>query len=122
MADKPKTVKEYISSKPREVQDRLEELRSYLQLADPKANEELKWGKPALINDGILFVYAGFKNHISLHPTPSVITAFRKQLETYNLSDNTIQFPLDNPIPKELVIEVAKLRVYEKTKKGIGWK
>jgi uncharacterized protein YdhG (YjbR/CyaY superfamily) len=54
MTDKPKTVEEYISSKPKEAQERLEELRRYLKLADPDADEELKWGKPAFVNNGIL--------------------------------------------------------------------
>jgi len=122
MADKPKTIQEYIESKPKETQERLEELRSYLKLADPEADEGLKWGKPALINDGILYVYAAFKEHVSLHPTPTVINTFRKELEAYKLSDNTIQFSLEKPIPKELVLKIAKLRVYEKNEKGIGWK
>ncbi|MDO3380602.1 iron chaperone [Gilvimarinus algae] len=122
MTSKPKAVKEYLSSKPREVQQRLEELRSYLQLADPKAKEELKWGKPAFTNNGILYVYAGLKKHISLHPTPSVIAAFHEDLKGYTCSENTIQFPLDKPIPKALVIKLAKFRVFEKLEKGIGWK
>ena len=122
MATKPTNVKEYISSKPGEVQEKLEELRAYLKIADPNASDELKWGKPAIVNNGILFVYAGFKKHISLHPTPSVVSAFHKELEIYKLSENTIQFPLDTPIPKDLVVEIAKLRVFEKNEKGIGWK
>ena len=122
MADKPTKVQTYIDSKPLQVQQKLLELRSYLQLADPMAHDELKWGKPALVNDGIVFVYAGFKNHISLHPTPSVITAMRELLSGYVLSGNTIQFPLDKPLPKELIMHVASLRVHEKTVVGIGWK
>lgn len=122
MADKPQTVEEYISSKPRAVQQRLQELRSCLLIADPNAQETLKWGKPALINDGILFVYAGFNKHISLHPTPSVIATYHHALQNYKLSQNTIQFPLDNPLPQALVIELAKWRVHEKNELGIGWK
>jgi uncharacterized protein YdhG (YjbR/CyaY superfamily) len=122
MTAKPKTIQEYIESKPKETQERLEELHSYLKLAVPEADEGLKWGKPALIHNGILFVYAGFKEHVSLHPTPSVINTFRKELEAYKLSDNTIQFSSDKPIPKELVLKIANLRVYEKNEKGIGWK
>lgn len=122
MTDKPKTVEEYIASKPKETQERLEELRSYLNLADPAAVEELKWGKPAFVNNGVLYVYAAAKKHVSLHPTPSVINHFRKELKSFKLSDNTIQFPLDNPIPKEIVIKLATLRVHEKNEKGVGWK
>ena len=119
MTDKPKTVEEYISSKPKEAQERLGELRSYLKLADPNADEELKWGKPAFVNNGILYVYAAFKKHISLHPTPSVIKALRKELEAFKLSDNTIQFPLENPIPKELVRKIASYEYARKMKKAL---
>jgi uncharacterized protein YdhG (YjbR/CyaY superfamily) len=51
-----------------------------------------------------------------------VINTVRKELEAFKLSENTIQFPLENPIPKELVIKIASLRVCEKNDKGIGWK
>lgn len=122
MKDKPKTVADYISSKPKKAQERLEELRKYLQLADPDADEELKWGKPAFVNNGILYVYAAFKNHISLHPTPSVIENLRHELEAFKLSDNTIQFPLDSPVPEALVLKIANLRISEKNAKGVGWK
>ena len=122
MTNKPTTVQAYLGSMSQQVQTRLEELRSYLLLADPYAQDILKWGKPALVNDGILYVYAGFNKHISLHPTPSVISAFRPRLEDYTLSENTIQFPLDRPIPKDLVVEIARLRVFEKTEQGMGWK
>ena len=122
MTNKPETVEAYISAKPKEVQERLEEIRSYLKQADPTADEELKWGKPAFVNNGILYVYAASKKHISLHPTPSVINTLRTELEGFKISDNTIQFPLENPIPKELVIKIATFRVYEKNEKGVGWK
>jgi uncharacterized protein YdhG (YjbR/CyaY superfamily) len=119
---KPGTVEEYIASKPGEARKRLEEMRRYLRHADPGAEEVLKWGKPAFVNDGILYVYAAYKKHISLHPTPSVISALRKDLEAFELSENTIQFPLEKPLPGKLVEKIASLRVYEKNEKGIGWK
>jgi uncharacterized protein YdhG (YjbR/CyaY superfamily) len=122
MTGNPATVEEYIASKPREARKRLEEMRRYLRHADPGAEEELKWGKPAFVNNGILYVYAAFKKHISLHPTPSVISAMRKDLEVFEVSENTIQFPLEQPIPGKLVEKIASLRVCEKNDKGIGWK
>ncbi|NVK55320.1 MAG: DUF1801 domain-containing protein [Alteromonadaceae bacterium] len=120
--DKPKTVEAYIASKSKEAQQRLEELRRCLRLADSNADEALKWGKPAFVNNGILYVYAAFNKHISLHPTPSVINAFRNELNAYRLSDNTIQFPIEKSIPKDLIIKMAELRVFEKNEKGVGWK
>ena len=120
--EKPTNVAEYISSKSAEVQLRLNELRAVLRQADPCADEVLKWGKPAFINDGILYVYAGFTKHVSLHPTPSVINALRSELADFTVSENTIQFPVDRPIPKALISKIASLRVSEKTRLGVGWK
>lgn len=122
MQGKAKTVQEYISARPAQAQQRLRELRDCLKHADPTASEELKWGKPAFVNNGILYVYAAAKNHISLHPTPSVMDHFREELKSFTLSGNTIQFPLDHPIPRQTVLKLAALRVHEKNEKGIGWK
>jgi uncharacterized protein YdhG (YjbR/CyaY superfamily) len=119
---KPKTVEEYILFKPAEVQERLNELRAYLIEADPDAIDELKWGKPALVNNGILYVYAAAKNHISLHPTPSVISHLKKELGSRISSENTIRFSINEPIPRELVNKVANQRAYEKETMGIKWK
>ena len=119
---KPATVQEYIRSKPEEAQERLNELRSYLIQASPGASEELKWGKPALVKDGILYVYAAAKKHISLHPTPSVISHLRDELGSLISSQNTIHFSIDEPIPKTLVMKIAKQRVFENEKMGVKWK
>lgn len=119
---KPKTVQEYIWSKPKEVQERLNELRNYLIEATPNASDELKWGKPALVNNGILYVYAAAKNHISLHPTPSVISHLQDELGSRITSENTVRFSINEPIPKKLITKIAKLRVFEKETKGVKWK
>ena len=115
-------VEAYILSKSPEARRRLTELRNLLREVAPDASEALKWGKPAFIEDGILFQYAALKNHISLHPTPSVIDALRDELRSYEISQNTIRFSLVNPIPKELVLQIARLRLFQKTEQGRAWK
>ena len=119
---KAKTVQEYISCLPEEVKQRVTELRSYLIEAFPDATDELKWGKPALVNDGILYVYAAAKNHISLHPTPSVISHLEEELGARITSENTIRFAIDEPVPKALVIKVVRQRIFEKETLGVKWK
>ena len=119
---KPTTVDGYIASKPLNVQQRLNELRACLRRADPSAEEVLKWGKPAFVNEGILCVYAGFTRHVSLHPTPSVLTALRSELDGFAVSENTIQFPVDQPLAEDLVLKIALRRVFEKNELGVGWK
>ena len=122
MTVKVDSVEGYILSKPPKARQRLSELRRLLRRAAPEASEALKWGKPAFIEDGILFQYAALKNHISLHPTPSVIDALRDQLQSYEISQNTIRFSQDHPIPEELVLQVAFLRLSQKIEQGRGWK
>ena len=119
---KPESVEEYIVSSPLNAQKRLRELQSYLKAAAPEAKDLLKWGKPALIDDGILFVYAAAKNHISLHPTPSVVVQMRDQLGSLEYSENTIKFPINDHIPKTLIAKIAELRVFEKNSLGIKWR
>ena len=97
-------------------------LRDCLKLAATDALEELKWGKPALVIDGILFVFEDAKAHISLHPTPRVITQFKTALREFQTTENTIRFSLNAPLPKDLVMKIAEVRVYEKEVKGIGWR
>jgi uncharacterized protein YdhG (YjbR/CyaY superfamily) len=115
------TVQEYIAAQPERTRERLEQLRSCLRSVVPHATEELRWGKPAFVDNGILFIYAAYKNHLSLHPTPHVIQALHHEMSEYISSENTIRFSLDCPIPEAIVIKISNLRVIHK-EKGIGWK
>lgn len=117
---KPKTIEEYIAAAPKDAQDRLNEMLACLRGAAPGAEESLKWGQPALSNQWILFQFAAFKNHISLYPTPSVVAAFKDKLSDYKTSSSTIQFPLDKPLPADLIKEIATFRI-EESKKGVKW-
>jgi len=121
IVSKPATVDEYISQFPLNTQDKLGDLRKCLQECAPQAKELLKWGKPAFEAEYILFVYAGFKNHISLHPTLEAIMVLKNELKEYITSDNTLRFSLTEPLPLELISKVAALRV-EQSRRGIKWK
>ncbi|WP_368665695.1 iron chaperone [Thalassotalea mangrovi] len=122
MSNRANSLDDYISGKSPLARQRLSELRCYLMSVDEKAIEVLKWNKPALVNGGILFVYAAYKDHISLHPTPSVLRQLSDQVADYKTLENTIQFPISEPLPKALILKIAKLRLYEKNQLGIGWK
>lgn len=115
-------VQEYIATKTDQAQLRLNELRNYLLEAIPNAGDELTWGKPALVSDGILVVYAAAKKHISLHPTLSVVAQFSEAPGIRVASQNTIHFSIDEPIPKALVMKIAQQRLYEKESLSIKWK
>ena len=118
---KPITVDEYIAHAPENARVRLTELRECLKKVSPDAREVLKWRQPAFEAEYILFVYAGFKNHISLHPTLEAISALKDELKDYITSDNTLQFSLNEPLPLPIISKLAALRV-KQSKQGIKWK
>ncbi len=117
---KPKTIAEYIDSFSGDTKKRLEEMLECLREVAPGAEENIKWGNPALSYDWILFQFAAFKDHISLFPTPSVVEAFKDELKELKTSSSTIQFPLDKPLLKTLIKKIALLRVKE-AKAGKKW-
>ena len=108
-----KTVDEYIATFPKNVQSILEELRQAIRESAPEAEEAISYQMPAFKLDGVLVWFAAFKNHIGFFPTSSAIEAFKEELFDYKVSKGTIRFPLDKPIPFDLVKKIVKYRVKE---------
>ena len=108
-----KTVDEYIAAFPENVQGVLQKLRQTVREAAPEAVEVISYGMPAYRQNGVLVWFAAHKNHIGFYPYAATIEAFRKQLAKYETSKGTIKFPLDQPVPFELVGEMVKFRVKE---------
>jgi uncharacterized protein YdhG (YjbR/CyaY superfamily) len=119
--EKPKTISAYIDAQPEQARVRLREMLEYLRVAAPEAVENLKWGQPALSYKWILFQFAGFKGHIGFYPHPATVEAFADELKGYKTSSSTIQFPLDRPLPVELIGRIAAFRVREAVEKGVKW-
>lgn len=117
----PETVREYIDQAPEETQEKLREIRDCLREIAPNAEESLKWGTPAFSLDRILFIYGGFKQHIGFYPTPDVVREFEDELEGYETSKSTIKFPLDKPLPVDLIEEIAAYRVREVKENDAKW-
>jgi uncharacterized protein YdhG (YjbR/CyaY superfamily) len=115
-----KTIDEYIAAFPKEVQDVLEKIRSAIRESAPKAEEAISYGIPAFrLNDSRGSVYfAGWKNHIGFYPTPSGVEAFKKELAPFKQEKGSVQFPLDKPIPYDLVKKIVGYRVTENLEKG----
>jgi uncharacterized protein YdhG (YjbR/CyaY superfamily) len=113
-----KTVDEYIAIFPKNVQDILEKLRHVIGESAPEAEETISYQIPTFKLNGNLVHFAAFKNHIGFYPTPSGIDAFRKELAPYGISKGTIKFPIDTPIPFDLVRKIVIYRVKENLKKG----
>lgn len=111
--DKYKNIDEYISMLPKDIRDKLEKMRQVIREAAPKAEEAISYGIPTFKLNGNLVHFAAYKSHIGFYPTSSGIAAFKKELSPYKLSKGTVQFPIDKPIPFEIVKKIVKYRVKE---------
>jgi uncharacterized protein YdhG (YjbR/CyaY superfamily) len=113
MNTKFQTVEEYISTFPPKTKKFLKDIRTTIKQAAPQAEEAISYNMPAFKLHGMLIWYAGYKEHIGLYPRTTVIQAFKKDLEGYKLSKGTIQFPLDQPLPLDLITRIVKYRIKE---------
>ncbi len=112
------TIDDYIKGYPKEVQTLLNQMRKTISKAAPKAEEAIKYGIPTYVLEGNLVHFGGAKKHIGFYPGAKAIIAFKKQLTQYNTSKGTIQFPLDQPLPLDLVTEIVKFRIKDNLEKA----
>jgi len=117
MINKPKNVEEYISTFPKETQKILEEVRATIKKAASEAEETISYAMPAYKLNGILVYFAGYKNHIGFYSLPSGNEAFQKELAVYKSGKGSIQFPIDQPMPLELISKMVKFRIMENLEK-----
>jgi uncharacterized protein YdhG (YjbR/CyaY superfamily) len=109
-----KTIDEYIQSFPEDIQILLGKMRQTIRMAAPEAVESISYGMPAFkLNGKYLVFFAAFKNHIGFYPLPSGTEEFKKELSAYKTGKGSIQFPLDKPIPLDLVKNIVIFRVKE---------
>lgn len=112
------SVDEYIGTFPAEVQDILQNVRQAIREAVPQAEELISYQMPAFKLHGTVVWYAAWKKHIGLYPrTQGMEAAFKKELSEYEGSKGTIKFPLDKPIPFDLIRKIAQYRAMENTEK-----
>jgi uncharacterized protein YdhG (YjbR/CyaY superfamily) len=115
-------VDQYITKFPNAIKEKLEQVRSIIKSEAPQLTEGLKWGNLAYSNDTIMFILAGYKNHIGLHVTKTTITVLKDKLTDFETTAGSVQFPVDKPIPAGLVKEILQCRIKEYEKKSILWK
>jgi uncharacterized protein YdhG (YjbR/CyaY superfamily) len=113
MRTKFEDIDTYIGSFPVETQRILDQVRATIQKAAPQAKEKINYGIPTFTLNGNLVHFAGFKNHIGFYPTPSAIEAFRKELSFYEGAKGSVKFPVDKPMPLDLISRIVKFRVKE---------
>lgn len=117
MTDKKplKTIDEYISTFPADIQVVLEHVKQAIRKAAPEASETMSYGIPTFDLDGKHLVYfAGWKHHISVYPMPAGDDAFQQKIAQYKRVKSTIQFPLERPLPYDLVTEIVTFLKSEK--------
>lgn len=109
----------YILTFPSEVQDILYKIRNIIRNTAPEAVESLAYGMPAYKTNGKPLVYfAAFKKHIGLYATPSGHKQFAKELSVFKQGKGSVQFPLDKPVPYELIKRIVEFRILENSTKS----
>jgi uncharacterized protein YdhG (YjbR/CyaY superfamily) len=109
-----KTIDEFISQYPPEVQTILQKIRALIQKSAPGAEEAMAYGIPTFkLNGKNLVHFSAFKEHIGFYPTPSGITKFKKELSAYEGAKGSVKFPLTKPIPYALIGKITQFRVKE---------
>jgi len=109
-----KTIDEYIRTFPKDVQTILEKMRKTIREAAPGAVETISYQMPTFkLNGRGLVYFAAFKNHIGFYPIPSGVEAFEKELSPYKQGKGSVQFPIDQPVPYDLVRRIVTFRVNE---------
>lgn len=106
-------IDDYISTFPQNIQEILQKLRKTISKAAPNAEETISYQMPTFKLKRNLVHFAAYKNHIGFYPTPSAIEAFKKELSSYETSKGTIKFPLNKPIPFDLVKRIVEFRLRE---------
>lgn len=114
------TIDEYIASFPADVQQRLRDMRETTKRHAPNATEAISYGVPTFKLDGNLVHFAAFARHIGFYPGPSGIAHFDDRLTRYKRAKGSVQFPLNEPLPLDLVAEIVKFRVEENLRKRVS--
>lgn len=109
-----KNIDDYISTFPKEVQERLTEIRKLIKKEEPTVMESISYGMPSFkLNGQPLVYFAGYKSHIGFYPIPSGIEKFKKELSVYKQGKGSVQFPQNKPLPVDLIQKILKFRIEE---------
>lgn len=111
------TIDEYMIQFPIEIQTILTELRAFITELVPEATQKISYQMPTFYLYGNLVHFAAHKNHIGFYPAPSAIEAFQEELSKYKWAKGSVQFPLKEPMPYELIKKMVLFRVEENINK-----
>ncbi len=116
--NKPNNIAEYIAGFPEATQIILEQIRATIRRAAPDATETISYAIPTFSQQGHLVHFAAFKNHIGFYATPSGHEAFEKELSVYKQGKGSVQFPIDEPLPLDLIGRIVVFRVVQNAAKA----
>jgi uncharacterized protein YdhG (YjbR/CyaY superfamily) len=112
------SIDDYIATFPDDYQDRLQQIRATIHAAAPDATEKISYAMPTFFLNGNLVHFAAFKNHIGFYPAPRGIEAFKEELSRYKGAKGSVQFPLDEPLPLDLISRIVQFRAAENLNKA----
>ena len=107
-SEAPQTIDAYIAQFPESIQSHLKQVHETIRAAIPEAEEKISWRMPTFWKGQNIIHFAAFKNHYGIYPGDEAIVHFTDQLKVYKTSKGAIQLPYDQPIPSELIAEIAK--------------
>lgn len=116
----PKTIEEYIALFPIKTQEMLQQIRKSIQNAAPDAVEVISYKMPAFKQNKVLVYFAAYEKHIGFYPTGDGIEAFKAEFSDFKWSKGAVQFPLNEPLPLDLITRITKFKAekdLEKEKK-----
>ncbi len=115
---KARSIDEYIAGFPQATRRALAEIRSVIRDAAPMASEKISYGIPTYYFRGNLLHFAGYRSHIGFYPTPSAIAKFSEELAPYKCAKGSVQFPLGEALPTDLIRRMVECRVAENSEPG----
>ena len=107
----PQNIDEYIAAFPKDVREMLEEIRAVINKTAPEAIKKISCQMPTFFLKGNLVHFAAFTNHIGFYATPFGIEKFKDEISKYKLAKGSVQFPIDKPLPLNLITKIVKYRV-----------
>jgi uncharacterized protein YdhG (YjbR/CyaY superfamily) len=118
MRSKAGSIDDYIAGFPAETEAILQEMRALIRASAPDATETISYAIPTFdLNGRHLVHFAGYAKHVGFYPIPSGIEAFKKDFEPYKQGRGSVQFPLGQPLPADLIRRVVEFRVAENSRK-----
>lgn len=109
-----RSIDEYIATFPEDIQALLQAVRATIKAAAPDAEERVTYQMPTFVLNGHLVYFAAWKNHIGFYPGSSgVPEAFREELSRYEGTKGSVRFPINEPLPLDLISRIVQYRVSE---------